>query len=157
MRAQYIEAIQMVSVKHYDKSIFLAGGITGCHNWQKTAVEFLQDLDITIINPRRDGFDVENILNSVDQIKWEHKYISNASHIMFWFPDATLCPITLFELGKCLTYNSLEDDTEKLYIGCAPSYKRVFDVEIQSMLMGYHRPIFKDLDSLLTFIKSELE
>ena len=156
MRAQYIEAINMVPVKFPSKSIFLAGGISGCNDWQKTATEALQDLDITIINPRRNDFNIENMLNSVDQIKWEHKYLSSCSHTMFWFPDATLCPITLFELGKLLMRNKLSGDTDRLYIGCESSYKRVFDVEIQSMLMDYHRPIFKDLNSLLTFIKTEL-
>jgi len=155
MRAQYIEAIDMVP-PIYKNSIFLAGGISGCDNWQLKAVDAFKDLPITIINPRRDGFDVGNMLNSVDQIKWEHKYLSESNYIMFWFPDATLCPITLYELGKCLTVNKLSNGALNLYIGCAPAYKRVFDVEIQSMLMGYHRPIFKDLDSLLTFIKTEL-
>jgi len=156
MKAQYIEAISMVP-KTYVRSLFLAGGISGCDDWQKKAADSLKDLPITIINPRREGFNVNNMLNSVDQIKWEHKYLWESTHVMFWFPDATLCPITLFELGKCLMLHKMNEGAETLYIGCAPDYKRVFDVEIQSMLMGYHRPIFKDLDSLLTFIKTELQ
>lgn len=156
MNAQYLEAINMKPIKFKDKSLFLAGGISGCGDWQKMAVEYLEDLEITIVNPRRNDFNMNNMLNSVDQIKWEHKYLWEVSHVMFWFPDATLCPITLFELGKCLMRNKLQPGVQELYIGCSSDYKRVFDVEIQSMLLDYHRPIFKALPPLLTFIKSEL-
>ena len=33
-----------------------AGGISDCPDWQKTATAALDDLDLTILNPRRSNF-----------------------------------------------------------------------------------------------------
>jgi hypothetical protein len=55
----YIEAPKRDFVKDR-KSIFLAGGITGCKNWSKIVVDGLKDLDIIVFNPRRENFPIKN-------------------------------------------------------------------------------------------------
>jgi hypothetical protein len=54
-------------------SLFLAGGITGCPDWQADLRAQLGDLPLALLNPRR--------------------------AISFWFPAEALQPIALYELG----------------------------------------------------------
>lgn len=116
-------------------SIFLAGGISNCPDWQE---EIMYDLkykcnNLTIINPRRNNFDGTDIKNSEYQIKWEDQYLKLSKLVLFWFPEETLCPITLFELGKCLATRRYIE-LPQILIGIHPNYKRKIDVEIQSRL-----------------------
>lgn len=114
--------------------IFLAGGITGCGDWQTSIINLIDvkvngsGKDICLLNPRRKEFDVNKPLMTKDQIDWEYKYLRLAKEIVFWFPQETLCPITLFELGAAL------ERSQKLYIGCNQDYKRRSDVEYQTYL-----------------------
>lgn len=128
-----------------NQSIFLAGGISNCPDWQRLATEYLmeelKDTDLTIINPRR----VEDLtIIPEEQIAWEFQYLEEATRILFWFPSETLCPITLFELGKCLV-----KCPEKLHIGCHPLYQRKLDVITQVRLMYGWIQIHTDIFSLL--------
>jgi hypothetical protein len=68
-------------------------------------VKLLKDTSLTLINPRRLDFDVENPDMEYEQIVWEHQNLEASDMISFWFPKETLCPITLFELGKYLKSN----------------------------------------------------
>lgn len=112
-------------------SIFLAGGITGCPDWQTEMIQkFKKNDKFTLLNPRRKDFDVSNPKNSQKQIEWEFEALRKADAILFWFPMETLCPIVLYELGCALGRNSTKS-TQGLYIGCHPKYQRKFDVEEQ--------------------------
>lgn len=48
--------------KIYEKklSLFLAGGMSGCRNWQKQIIKNLRFLYIILYNPRREYFDIAN-------------------------------------------------------------------------------------------------
>lgn len=101
-------------------TIFLAGGISNCPNWQEIAIAELKGLvHGLVINPRRDDFDTTNPAESMFQIHWEHKALEMSDILMFWFPHDTLCPITLFELGKYL------GSDKKIIIGADPEYARL--------------------------------
>ena len=50
----YIEALQTYNGN--EASLFLAGGITGCPNWQKEIIVKLKDLPLVRFNPRRASF-----------------------------------------------------------------------------------------------------
>ena len=49
---------------------FLAGGITGCNDWQRTVIDMLEDYDsrrfpgslrnLVVFNPRRQEFDIND-------------------------------------------------------------------------------------------------
>lgn len=111
-------------------SIFLAGGISGCDDWQKEMIQRFKEQHVTLINPRRRNFDITNPTMSSEQIEWEHDHLERANAILFWFPFATLCPITLFELGKYAA-----KCRKTIFVGCHSAYARKFDVEKQLSLI----------------------
>lgn len=66
---KYVEAFSLTQTSQYkpergDISLFLAGGITGCRDWQKDAVKLLEAAqtgyfgpnkeDLVVLNPRRE-------------------------------------------------------------------------------------------------------
>jgi len=130
-----------------EKSLFLAGGISNCHNWQSALVKSLQDTDLTILNPRRKFFPTGRIDIAKEQIEWEYNHLSKTSAVSFWFPPETLCPITLFELGK----QSI--DKKPLFIGVDPNYQRKVDVKIQIGLIRPNIKIVYSLENLTEQIK----
>jgi hypothetical protein len=114
-------------------SVFLAGGITGCPEWQAELIHRLTgtvDNSTVILNPRRPNFDMANsswLTN--EQIEWEYDYLKLADHKLFWFPKESICPIALFELGKELGRGGIN-----MLIGCDPEYSRIVDIQLQCKL-----------------------
>ena len=138
---QYLEA---PIYKHLDKkSLFLAGGITNCPDWQSYIVENCKELDIYFLNPRRKNFPVNNLQEAPIQIEWEYFYLKAADYILFWFPKETLCPITLFEYGRW-TFTD-----KKLFVGAHKEYKRKLDIAYQTKLA---RPEIQIRDNLKELI-----
>ena len=133
-------------------SIFLAGGITNCSNWQQNVIKRFDepDLDnVTLINPRRENFPIEDPNAATEQIHWEVKALKKADAILYWFCSETLCPIVLFELGAYAT-----SGLKKVFIGSHPDYARLQDIQIQ---MGIARPnvtIHDNLESLCVEVEA---
>ena len=138
--SKYIEAL--TEFDGQGKSIFCAGGISNCPDWQSQMVELLTPLPWTIINPRRANFPIHNPDAARQQIEWEHRHLRLASATLFWFPQETLCPITLYELGAW----SMTD--KPLFIGIHPNYPRKQDVEIQTSLVRPDINIVYSLEDL---------
>jgi len=90
----YVEALQTYDGN--EASLFLAGGISGCPDWQKEIIEKLKDLPLVLFNPRRASFPIEDKDAARAQIEWEHIHLRKASAISFWFPCETLNPIVLY-------------------------------------------------------------
>lgn len=162
---RYVEAYADHEGYFYRKSakevaIFLAGGITGCADWQARAYELLEYAvrgekwrdNIVLINPRRKSFDVKDIAMTVRQIEWEHAHLRSADAIFFWFPPETPCPITLFEYGKWLV------SKKPLFVGCHPQYPRLQDVYIQTRLerpvLLVHADLTKVIEAALDFVET---
>ena len=119
--------------------LFLAGGISNCPDWQSEAIEILKNVkDLIIFNPRRKNFDISDTNVSKQQIKWEFDRLAESTIVLFWFPKETLCPITLFEYGKCLQkyFHLYSTILDKLYVGTHPEYARRFDIIEQTALEG---------------------
>ena len=133
------------------KSLFLAGGITNCPDWQEKMRKALKDVDIVLLNPRRYDFPIGDPNAAEAQIKWEYNHLRKASMILFWFPKETLCPIVLYELG------AWSMTMKKLFVGVHPEYKRRQDVEIQTSLARWEIKIVYDLESLANQIKKEIK
>lgn len=128
-----------------DPSVFLAGGITGCPDWQAQFVTFLADHGVTLLNPRRANFPIGDPDAARGQIEWEHRHLRRADAIVFWFCAATIQPIALYELGAwSMTHKPLA-------IGVEPGYEREQDVRIQTELA---RPDVKIVDSLRALAKA---
>lgn len=121
------------------KSIFLAGGITGCGDWQADLIFELENLNdsglfdlggLVIFNPRRDNFDVMDMEVKIEQIRWEHKCLEKCDICSFFFPASeSVQPITLYELGKYM-------DKDVWVVGIQNGYLRAEDVKIQLALDG---------------------
>lgn len=130
-----------------DRSLFLAGGISNCPNWQLELVELLADTSFVLLNPRRENFPMSDPQAAEAQIRWEHHHLHLAWGISFWFPCETLCPITLYELG------SWSRTTKPLFIGLHPQYARRLDVEIQTKLARPEITIVYSLSELAEQIR----
>ena len=153
---RYIEAPEEA---YFDvASIFLAGGITNCPDWQKEMVELLKDLNITIYNPRREHFPIDVAGEALRQIEWEFKFLDIADMILFWFSRGSLNPIVLFEYGKWLMNTQSQKRYKPIFIGIDPEYSRRRDVEIQTMLENgiLFGRICYSLESLANQIKEAL-
>jgi len=124
-------------------SIFLAGGITSCPNWQADAVDKLRDLNITIFNPRRATFNVNDPSMSKKQISWEFHALRIATIILFWFPKESICPIALYELGFW------NNSKKSLVVGTHPGYQRLFDIIEQTTLVRPLSVIYRTLDDVV--------
>lgn len=141
----------LVKYINLEKSLFIAGGISNCANWQGDFISLLKDTDLTCFNPRRKAFDMNDPEASRRQIEWEYKYLGLSMATAFWFPCETLCPITLFELGDQLKIMERTDGPSSkpklrsIFVGCHPGYARKLDVEIQ---VGLRRKDIVVVDSL---------
>lgn len=82
----------------YDTGIkcFLAGGITGCQDWQQTVISQLEEYDrnnnnilsdLVVFNPRRKNFPIDDPAASLEQIKWEFKHIELTDIFSMFFAD----------------------------------------------------------------------
>ena len=112
--------------------VFLAGGITGCLDWQAEARDLLDDTDLVVCNPRQPTFDVTDPNAAGDQIAWEAEHLRAADLVLFWFPASGEVPqpIALFELGMAL------GQRRDLAVGTDPDYCCRYDVMQQSGLPG---------------------
>lgn len=120
--------------------IFLGGGISNCPDWQKEmTVNILNHAKtstgttdmVTILNPRREMYTSAD--DARNQIAWEYgameTLINSDGVMLFWFPEETLCPITLFELGRFT-----KELNTRVIVGVHPNYQRKLDVITQLQL-----------------------
>jgi hypothetical protein len=157
---QLITAIERTLRVSGNISLFLAGGISNCPNWQNKIIEELKDIDnLTIFNPRRCEFIQKSsydndknasieVIESRKQIEWESIKLITSDILVFWFSRGSPNPISLYELG----YYAHASDKE-VFIGIDPEYERKIDVEIQTELARPDIKIVYSLDNLVEQIK----
>jgi hypothetical protein len=136
----------------YDKNkqLFLAGGIQKCPQWQKEMIDLLKDVkNLSIYNPRRENFPIDDPDAAEEQITWEYNHLKNADMISFWFSKGSLNPIVLLELGKW----GLSSE-KPIFIGIDEGYEREQDVVIQTKLA---RPDIEIVYSLKGLVKQITE
>ncbi len=122
---------QPQSLDEHRLGVFLAGGITGCGDWQTQMVDLLGSTSLVLLNPRRDDFPEDPAAAENEaawQIHWEFVHLRLAAARLFWFPSATLCPITLFELGKFAA------SAAPLFVGVDDQYQRKLNITHQLKL-----------------------
>jgi len=152
MNSKIIKAPHKYDTKQF--LLFLAGSIEmgKAENWQDKAEKAFADLDITILNPRRDDWD-SSWEQSIDnpqfrkQVKWELDAMDDADLILMYFDPNTKSPITLLELG-------LYVDTDKLIVCCPEGYWRKGNVDIVCKRYGIETS--ENLDETLKDIKEGL-
>lgn len=133
-------------------AVFLAGGITGCDDWQeKTAISIALNTpdNVIVLNPRRNyNMDPTDVESAREQISWEYNELEDSDFAFFWFPAGGPCPITLFELGKEIVKAKARGSFNHLYVGCHPEYNRRLDVMIQLELAGFDDRVYSDLNQM---------
>jgi hypothetical protein len=127
-------------------SLFLAGGITNCPDWQAEARALLADLPgLVLLNPRRRSFPINDPGAAAGQVAWEYRHLMRASAVLFWFPAGpSPQPIALYELGRYVALGKL------LAVGADPGYLRRADVLLQ---LSHARPDLRVYDTLDTVCK----
>lgn len=144
---RYVEAPENWTPTHAVEhpAVFLAGGITGCPDWQAEATAFLSLRDRgTILNPRRANFPIGDPEAAEEQITWEHTHLRLADVVLFWFPAGdAVQPIALYELG------AWSMTSKPLAVGVEPGYPREQDVRIQTRLTRPEVSIVTNLDALI--------
>ncbi|MDQ0771560.1 hypothetical protein QF026_000026 [Streptomyces aurantiacus] len=129
-------------------ALFLAGGITGCPDWQRDAVRQLEELgcEATVLNPRRTSFPQDDPRAHDAQVSWEYAALLRTDVILFWFCAETVQPVVLYELG----FHAARSDTV-LVVGSHPQYERRRDVVAQ---LARARPDITVLDSLPATVRA---
>ena len=137
---------------NFKLSVFLAGGITNCHDWQSEVIEYLKHyetnnkLDLRVYNPRRPSFNIETD-DPEEQIRWEYNNIKSSQIFSMYFCNSESDqPICMYELGMHLGrikenpsyairgFNSFLNKTYNTIISVEDGYKRANDVIIQTKL-----------------------
>lgn len=146
------------------RSVFLAGGITDCPDWQFGASILLDLVGYDVFNPRRMNFPIDDPNAAEEQITWEFNALNLAYAIIFWFPEEEIQPIALFELGRWTQpglFNHVTERSSKMYkpvaIGVDPSYERRQDVEIQVSLARPNLVVHYKIDDVIADIDSQVK
>ena len=151
-------AIEVKAPGQYDTvrySIFLAGAIDQglAEDWQKKVARSLDDLDILILNPRRDDWD-SSWEQSIDnpqfkeQVLWEVRAQEAADLVVFVFTKDSKAPITFFEFGVF--------GTSKDAIVCAEEgFYRQGNLDIYCEY--YNVPMYHNLDEMIADLHMLLE
>ena len=134
-----VTAVEEYSPKEDEISVFLAGGVTGCWDWQKAVIEELEKKEDTenlvVFSPRRENFPIEDPNAAQEQIEWEYKYLHIADIFSMYFTAGeSTQPICMYELGVHLTRAEMGDLPETVVISVEDGYVRSQDVIIQSEL-----------------------
>src|SRR5262245_40828148 len=135
-------------------SVFLAGSIDmgAAEDWQSSMAARLGDMDIVVLNPRRDDWDA-SWRQSVDdpqfraQVEWELDGLDRASVIALWFAPESRAPISLLELG--LTARS-----GKVVVGCPDGFWRKGNVEVVCNRFGI--PLLADFNAFVAAVRARL-
>jgi hypothetical protein len=143
-----------VAVSATDRVLFLAGSIDQgqAEDWQTAISAALGDLDVVVLNPRRDTWDaswLQSIENPEfrDQVTWELDGLERADRIALWLAPDSHAPITLLELG-------LHARGGKLVVGCPPGFWRRGNVEV--ICARFQIPLLASWDEFIVAVRADL-
>ena len=140
---------------HLEKpSVFFAGSIEQgkAIQWQRPFAATLQQLPVTVLNPRRDDWDpnwTQDISNPQfrEQVEWEMDYLERADVIALFFQPGTVSPISLLELG-------LHASNPRLVVCCPKGFERRGNVQV--VCHRYGIPLVETLQELEIIAKQRL-
>lgn len=111
-------------------TIFLGGSIeqNKAERWQDRITEKLKGLNVRILNPRRDDYQVDqkqSINNPYfkEQVDWELMGLEDSNLIVMYLQPGTYSPISLLEIGMYC-------EKSKLRICCPDGFWRKGNIEI---------------------------
>jgi hypothetical protein len=140
-------------------TVFLAGSIEMgiAEDWQTKLAIDLEDIPVTLFNPRRDSWDSswEQRMSNPEfryQVTWEMNMLEMADIIFLYFSPETKSPISLHELG-------LHAGGGKLIVCCPDGFWRKGNVEITCDRHGI--PLYDNINhaksALITLINSKIK
>lgn len=151
---EYVEAPEVLQPDG-KPVVFLAGGITGCPDWQSYAAFVLLESPspVVVCNPRRVNFPIEDPDASKGQIDWEYRHLHLPNTLtMMWFPECnpkvTTQPIAMYEMGAAA------EGGRPLLVGADEKYPRARDVKFQLALARPEISVVSKLDELLNLTLS---
>ena len=137
-----------------DKSVFAAGSIEmgRAVQWQKQMAATLQDLPITLCNPRRGAWDPNVTQSAKDeafkqQVEWELAALQKADIIIFFFDPNTVSPVTMMELG-------LWASSGKAIVCCDSRFWRAGNIHL--VCERYGVPLVEKFKDLVTALRERL-
>lgn len=137
-------------------TVFLSGSIEmgKAEEWQRRMVGALDDLDILLLNPRRDEWDSswEQSISRPEfrvQVEWELGALEYADTVAVYFSPDTHAPITLMELGFHTAANP-----GKLIVCCPEGFWRKGNVDIICARYGVRE--VSTFDELVTAVKERV-
>ena len=130
--------------KEGDITVFLAGGISDCPNWQVDVINYLKThterryLDnLVILNPRGDE---SQILSFDEKQIWDFDNLNEADIVSFYFCKDVTQSTSMYELGRHLAlYECGYHD--KIVISIENGFKKSNVLNDQCQLLGIY-PIF---------------
>jgi len=133
--------------------VFLAGSIDEgrAEAWQDRAIEALADLDVIVLNPRRERWNPE-LRQDVDepefaaQVDWELDGIEDADVVLFHFSPGGQAPITLLEIGYAVA------SSKRIVVSCPEGYWRRGNVQVLCRRSSI--PVQADLESAVTIMRT---
>jgi hypothetical protein len=135
-------------------SVFLAGSIEmgAAADWQAQVEQSLRDLDVVLLNPRRDEWDASWVQSASnppfrEQVEWELEGLERATVIAMYFAPGTRSPVTLLELG-------LFARSGKLLVCCPDGFWRKGNVEVVCARSGV--PLVGELPELVRLLRERV-
>lgn len=149
-KMKVITAPTIYTPKENEISLFLAGGITNCSNWQNEIIQRIErlrpddlDNDLIIYNPRRENFPIHQSSAAEEQIRWEFNNLNQMDIFSMYFcAGESDQPICMYELGRYISQMQIRFPTDwnhRIIISVEDGYKRINDVLIQTKLACRHK------------------
>jgi len=142
-------------VTKYRPAIFLAGSIEMglAEDWQTRVQAVLNELDVTVFNPRRDDWDSSWTQEQSNQqfnaqVNWEMNRLDECDIMFMYLSPETKSPISLLELGAygSSKYNSV--------VCCPPGFWRRGNVEI--FCTRHNIPMFDTLEEAIGALRTKI-
>lgn len=156
-----ITAPEPLNIKKDEIAVFLAGGITGCPNWQKKVIDSLSThvhadcFKLVVLNPRRENFPIDDPNAMEEQITWEFNALEQMDIFSMYFCSGNSDqPICMYELGRNIVRMQMRFPAEwedRIIIASEPHYRRVQDVIIQTVLATGNKIDVRDIDDECAF------
>lgn len=146
-----ITAPEYYELKDGEISVFLAGGITNCPEWQDEVIKELEKIfhntsindKIVVFNPRRKNFPINKPEESTKQIEWEFNALLECDIFSMYFSSGESDqPICLYELGRNLTRLQWLNPAgweDQIVLSVFNGYRRRNEVIIQTSLATSNR------------------
>lgn len=161
-----IIAPENYKIQDDEVSVFLAGGITGCDNWQDDVIQRLKEIDdkerkegregldkLVLFNPRRENFPINDRTETWNQIEWEFNALERCNIFSMYFCSGDSDqPICMYELGRNVLRMQMKYDKDwwkRIIVSVESGYKREGDVVTQ-----FNFAIGRKNDELDLFVKS---